>query len=403
MSFQQGLSGLNSASKNLDVIGNNVANSNTIGFKGAEAQFADVYANSQFGAGGAAIGIGVSMTTVAQSFAQGNINISGNPLDVAINGSGFYRLDSGGTVTYSRNGQFQLDKNGYVVTTSGENLTGYPAGANGAITTAAPVPLQMSVVGLAPAPTTAATVSVTLDSRKPALSAAAFNLADSATYSSATSISVFDSLGNPSVLSTYYVKNAANDWSVFAASDGVQIGAGPIGAMTFNTDGSVASAPDIPLTIPVTTGAAPIAMTLKLDSGTQVGRDFSVNSLAQDGYGPGQLTGFAIDGFGVITGRYSNGQARPQGQISLTNFTNPQGLQNLGANQWAETGTSGAPLTGAPGSGNLGLLQSGALEASNVDLTEELVDMITAQRVYQANAQTIKTQDSVLQTLVNLR
>ena len=404
MSFQQGLSGLNSAAKNLDVIGNNISNSATVGFKGSAAQFSDVFANTAAGGGGTSVGIGTTVSAVVQTFAQGNIEVTSNPLDLAINGSGFYRLSNNGTISYTRNGQFQVDKNGYLTSSQGYNLTGYPAAANGVgVTRAAPANLQISNADLAPVATTAATVGANFDSRNTPLTNAGFDLTDPATYHSATSMSAYDSLGNPHTLSLYFVKNAANTWSVFGANDGTQIGAGPVGSMTFNSSGALAAGPSIALSLPVSTGAATITMSLDMSGSTQFGSVFGVNSITQDGYTSGKLTGFAIAADGLISGRYSNGQSRAQGQVVLSNFTNPQGLQLLGGNQWAETSDSGVPLTGAPISGNLGALQSGAVESSNVDLTAELVGMITAQRVYQANAQTIKTQDSVLQTLVNLR
>lgn len=403
MSFQQGLSGLNAAAKNLDVIGNNIANSNTIGFKGSEAQFADVFASSAGGASSANIGIGTSVSAVRQTFGQGNISVTSNPLDIAINGAGFYRLDTSGSISYSRNGQFSLDKNGYIVNASGQNLTGYPANSSGSVTTATPVKLQVSAADLVPSASTAATAGVNLDSRSAALASAGFNATDPSTYQGATSMSVYDSLGNAHILSLYFVKTAVNTWDAFAANDGTQIGAGSIGTLSFNTNGTLVSGSPVALTLPVASGAANISLSLDLAGTTQFGSAFGVNTLNQDGYTAGKITGYAVGADGVVQGRYSNGQTRAQGQVALSAFTNPQGLRSLGGNQWGESSDSGPALTGAPNSGNLGVLQSGALEDSNIDLTAELVDMITAQRVYQANAQTIKTQDSVLQTLVNLR
>lgn len=403
MSFQQGLSGLNAAAKNLDVIGNNIANSNTVGFKGSEAQFADVFASSAGGASSASIGIGTSVSAVRQTFGQGNISITSNPLDIAINGGGFYRLDTSGSISYSRNGQFSLDKNGYIVNASGQNLTGYPANSKGSVTTAAPVKLQVSAADLVPSASTAATAGVNLDSRSTALASAGFNATDPSTYQGATSMSVYDSLGNSHILSLYFVKTAVNTWDTFAANDGTQIGAGPVGALAFNANGTLTSGSPVALTLPVSSGAANISLSLDLAGTTQFGSAFGVNTLNQDGYTAGKITGYAVGADGVVQGRYSNGQMRAQGQVALSAFTNPQGLRSLGGNQWGESSDSGPALTGAPNTGNLGVLQSGALEDSNIDLTAELVDMITAQRVYQANAQTIKTQDSVLQTLVNLR
>jgi flagellar hook protein FlgE len=407
MSFQQGLSGLNAAAKNLDVIGNNIANANTVGFKSSSAQFADVYAATLGGGGGTQIGLGVSLTGVTASFTQGNINVTNSPLDLAINGQGFFRLDVNGAVAYTRNGQFQLDKDGYIVNSTGAQLSGYAANSAGVINTAAFGSLRLSTADIPAQASTQAEVVANLDSRNAPLPAAGFDITDPATYHSATSLSVFDSQGNPHSLSLYFVKTAANTWSVFAAGDGVQIGAGAAGTLAFQTDGTidtVASTFPSTINVPATAGAAsPIGVAMDFTGSTQFGNVFGVNQLTQDGFTSGRLAGFNVADDGSIVARYTNGQTRTQGQVVLANFNNPNGLQPLGNNLFAETSTSGQPLVGAPGSSNLGVLQSGALEDSNTDLTAELVDMITAQRVYQANAQTIKTQDAVLQTLVNLR
>ena len=407
MSFQHGLSGLNAASMQLDVIGNNVANANTVGFKTSEAQFSDVYAASLSVGGGSDVGIGTRVTAVEPSFTQGNIRVTENPLDLAINGSGFFRLDANGSAVYTRNGQFHLDKDGYIVNTDGARLTGYAASANGTIVPAAPVDLQLTTSDIQPQVTGSSTVVANLDSRAALPTAAPFDSTDTATYNSATSMSVYDSLGNAHVLSTFFVKTGANTWDVYGTLDGTQVGAGSLGTLAFQTNGLLDPAlSTIPMTVsaPVATGAAtPLAFTIDFTGTTQFGSSFGVTTLQQDGYASGRLTGFAVDDDGIITARYSNGQSRPQGQVVLANFNSPAGLKPLGSNLWTETSTSGPALIGVPGSGNLGVMQSGAVEDSNVDLTKELVDMITAQRVYQANAQTIKTQDSVLQTLVNMR
>jgi flagellar hook protein FlgE len=407
MGFQQGLSGLNAASRNLEVIGNNVANANTVGFKSSRAQFADVYANTLSGSAAGSTGIGTRVSTVAQVFGQGNITSTNNPLDIAINGDGFFRLATSGAITYSRNGQFQLDSSGYIVGSGNARLTGFAADATGSVTTGTPSDLRISKTDLSPLATTAATAGLNLDSRKTALPAAGFNLANAATYHGATSLSSYDSLGNAHTLSLYFVKTAANNYSVFVANDGVQVGAAPVGSLVFKTAGSLdTTATTLPFTasIPVGGGATtPMAVTLDFTGTTQFGTAFGVNDLTQNGYTAGKLSGFSVGADGTITARYSNGQSLAQGQIALTSFTNSQGLAPLGNNQWAETSTSGLPLVGAPGAGVLGALQSGAVEEANVDLTQELVAMITAQRVYQANAQTIKTEDSLMQTIVNLR
>jgi flagellar hook protein FlgE len=275
------------------------------------------------------------------------------------------------------------------------------------VSTSTPGKLQISTAPINPQPTSQAAVVANLDAGSTALPAAGFLISDPSTYHNATSMSVFDSQGNAHTLSLYFTKTAANTWSVFGAGDGAQIGAGPIGTLAFQTDGSIntgASSFPSAVNVPVTGGAAtPIAAQLDFAGSTQFGDVFGVSKITQDGYTSGRLAGFSVSGDGTILARYTNGQTRAQGQVALANFNNPNGLQPLGNNLWAETAASGQSLVGAPGSSNLGVMQSGAVEDSNVDLTAELVDMITAQRVYQANAQTIKTQDAVLQTLVNLR
>ncbi len=404
MSFQQGLSGLNIAAKNLDAIGNNIANSSTVGYKEARAEFADVFAGAVGGSAGTQVGIGAAVVAVRQQFSQGNITTTQNPLDVAINGAGFYRLSTNGTVSYSRNGQFSLDKDGYLVSNNGARLTGFSADASGKIIASTPTDLKVSFANLAPKATTDARVALNLDSRA-TVPVAAFNATDPATYNSSTAMTVYDSQGNAQTLTMYFRKTAANTWDVYGSLNGTAIGAGPIGALNFDSSGALAADATFALNIPLTNGADPLAFNLTFPAGqaVQFGVDFAVSQLQQDGFTTGRLSGFSIGDDGVILGRYTNGQSRAQGQIVLANFINPQGLSSLGNNQWVETSDSGQPVVGPPGVGSLGNLQSGALEESNVDMTQELVSMITAQRVYQANAQTIKTQDQILQTLVNLR
>lgn len=405
MGFQQGLSGLNAAAKNLDVIGNNVANASTVGFKGAQAQFADVYASTV--GGGNQVGIGTRVATVAQQFTQGNITTTNNSLDMAVSGNGFFRLSDNGSITYSRNGQFQMDKAGYIVSSQGYRLTGFLPNALGVIVATAPADLQISTADLLPNATTAIAAGLNLDSRSAIIPAApAFDPNNGATFNNSTSMTVFDSLGSSHVATLYFAKTATNTWDTYLTVDGVntQAANAPLTTMSFGTNG-VLTAPAAPVTSAAFTPAGAAAQTLSINfaSTSQFGGIFGVNSLTQDGYTSGRLTGFATGADGMITGRYSNGQTKTLGQVVLSNFSNPQGLQPLGGNNWAETSTSGTPLTGAPGSSSLGVLQTSAVEDSNVDLTAELVNMITAQRVYQANAQTVKTQDQVLQTLVNLR
>jgi len=407
MSFQQGLSGLNAAAKTLDIVGNNVANANTVGFKGAEGQFSDIYAAAGAGSGTSAVGIGTQLSKISQVFTQGNVTVSSNPLDLAINGNGFFRVSDGGTISYTRNGQFSLDKNGYIVNAAGARLTGYLTSAGGTLVTSAPSDIQVIQSDIAPNTTSVITAGVNLDSRT-AVNAAVFSITDSTTFDSATSLSVYDSLGNSHAISLHFAKAAANAWDVYAGADGVQVGAAKIGTLTFDgANGLIdTTATTLPfaISVPVTTGATtPLPLNVDFTGTTQFGSAFGVNALNQDGYGSGRLGGYNISSDGIIQGRYSNGQTKTLAQVVAANFSNPGGLQSVGSNAWGETINSGPALVGVPSTGSLGAIQSGALEESNIDLTAELVKMIMAQRVYQSNAQTIKTQDAVLQTLVNMR
>jgi len=405
MSFQQGLSGLNGAAKNLDVIGNNVANANTSGFKQGVAIFGDVFAASLGGGGGTQVGIGTQITGVNQQFTQGNISLSNNPLDIAINGQGFYRLSDSGAITYTRNGGFSVDKDGYIVSSRGQSLTGFEA-RNGAIVPGVLVNLQLSSADLLPKATSTAGIGANLASTDGILPTAGFVATDPTTYNFSTASTLYDTLGQAHTVTLYFNKTAANTWDSNVYVDGAAANGAGVSVLTFDTQGvlsNVTPPTNLVKTAVLTNGAAPLSVTMDYNAMTQFGSGFGVNALSQDGYASGQLSGYNIGNDGIILGRYTNGQSQKLGQVALSNFVNPQGLSPLGDSMWAESSTSGIPLTGAPGSASLGSIQSGAKEDSNVDLTAELVNMITAQRVYQANAQSIKAQDAVLQTLVNLK
>jgi flagellar hook protein FlgE len=420
MSFQQGLSGLNASAKNLEVIGNNVANANTYGAKSSRAEFADMYANALSGGGGNNIGIGVTLAAVAQQFTQGNITSTDNPMDLALNGAGFFQLaDSTGGVEYSRNGQFKVDRDGYVVNTQLQRLMGFPADASGAIQAGRATALQLPTAGITPAETTRVTMELNLDARAQVTaptSGPPIDFQDPTTFNNATSVTVYDAKGQDVALTYYFQKSATDTWNVFVTANGTPIstsGGNPVASTTlsFPANGGKPTAPvgPVPISIPSVTNevgalTVPIAnVDLLVTGATQYGSQFGVTDLSQDGYAPGQLIGMQFEANGIVTARYSNGQSKPAGQVQIATFRNPQGLQPVGGNGWTRTFASGDPIVGVPGEGSLGVLQAGALEESNVDLTAELVNMITAQRVYQANAQTIKTQDQVLQTIVNLR
>ncbi|MBW8901406.1 MAG: flagellar hook protein FlgE [Massilia sp.] len=414
----------------------------------------------------------------------------------------------GGTIQYTRNGQFSLDKNGFVVTPQGANVTGYGVAANGQILASTPTPLQINTADMKPVATTKVDTSINLDSREAVPTNYPFNANDATTYKKQVPLSVYDTLGNSHTMSLYYVKTGSGAWDVYAGADGseitnvnvskaasddptaqaaraawtaatkaspldpaavaqalsayaaaasgavgtaagsagataatitaiqsaassqgntvgatpdqvdqviaaaVSVPSSPIGTLKFDSNGALSAPLMSPQTLPLNvsfpiypaTGAKEtLAIKVGFNGSTQYGADTSEKLTTQDGYTAGHLQRFSASADGTLLGQYSNGQTKPLGQVVLANFTNAGGLEPIGNNSWTETSASGTPLLGVAGTGSFGVLQSSATESSNVDLTAELVDMITAQRVYQANAQTIKTQDSVLQTLVNLR
>ena len=425
MAFDTSVSGILAASADLGIIGNNIANSSTAGFKSSQGEFTDIYAASLLGTPGTAIGQGVALNSVTQDFSQGNIEFTNNSLDLAINGSGFFNLSDGGVATYSRAGAFQLDRDGFIVNASGLQLQGYPTDDEGNLTGELG-PLQLSTALVDPKGTGEASITANLDSRD--LPAEAWNpdgaggalnafavppvLPKSDQFNASTSLTVYDGLGNPHVLSIYFAKGAGdNNWEARTAIDGVEIGgATPI---PFEANGQLAEE-NKPLLLNiadwqpinangVANGAAAQAFSVDLSSFTQFGASFAVSTVQQDGYTTGQLRGLEIDDTGVLFTRYTNGQSRQQGQIAVASFTNPNGLQPVGDTSFVETFSAGTPTVTTPGLSGTGLLQSGALESSNVEITSQLVRMIIAQRNFQANAQMIQTEDAVTQTVINLR
>ena len=405
MSFQQALSGLNAASRSLDVIGHNIANAGTTGMKGSRAEFAEIYASSAGAIGGTNTGLGVQVDAVAQQFTQGALTVTGNSLDVAINGGGFFQIKAAdGSNAYTRAGNFKLDKDGNVVTNSGAQLMGYPTDADGVRQGVEVKPLKLPTGTPIPAKqTTKMNATVTLDARAVVASTATPPTPIS-TYG--TSFTAFDPQGLEIPVGLNFVKTANNTWEVYTSVNGSDPAASTPFTLNFKADGSLDTATS---TVPQLTLASPndpaqtFTVDLDLSKMTQVNSRFTVSDLSQDGYTAGQLTGIRIEDSGIISASYSNGQTLAAGQIVLANFRNPQGLVPTGSGNWIETPGSGQPLRGSPGEGTLGQLRSGALEESNIDLTAELVNMMTTQRAYQANAQTIKTQDQIMSTLVNLR
>jgi len=405
MSFQTGLSGLNAASQNLDVIGNNIANANTVGNKQSRAEFSAVVASSIGASGGGGAGgggIGVAIGTTSQQFSQGTINITGNSLDCAINGGGFFELTlKDGSAAYTRDGQFKLDPKGNLITNSGANVMGFPTDSAGVPTSTTISKLTIPTgAPIAAKVTSNVTATFNLDARAPVANSVTPNTPYT-TYG--TTMNAYDSQGVAVPLKLYFIKTGPDQWDV---TDGdPAAGGNTLTSLSFDTAGNVTGSPTaVPITL-TSTNINIGAFTANVDfsKATQYGTAFAVTDLSQDGYTAGTLTGLSISEQGLITTRYSNGQSQASGQLALADFRNVQGLKPVSNGNWVETNSSGQPVQGSPGQGNFGAINAGALEASNVDLTAELVAMMTAQRDYQSNAQTIKTQDQVMQTLVNLR
>ena len=429
MGFYHGLSGLNAASKNLDVIGHNIANSNTVGFKHSRAEFNEMVASAMGASSSTNTGIGVSVAAVSQQFTQGVTTPSANGLDMAINGDGFFVVQTGTGTAYTRNGAFQLNKAGELVTVNGDKVQGYTVDPTTGLRTSVALSNLVFPAGT-PIPakqTSTVTATLNLDAR---VDQSAVPAPARSTYG--TSLEVFDEQGMATPLSMYFQKSGANTWTVY---DSLDPNAMPIGQMVFSSTGKLQTVaaysgatdpgglnPGDPGYVPQF--AAPTGTTLTttvdttnpndptpgpwpvdIDLGkvTQMGSAFSVAKLTQDGYATGELTAVNVASDGTLMATYSNGVTRAEAQLALAKFTNSQGLQPDGNNNWVASNDSGPPVYGSAGSGSFGVIQGNALEESTVDLTAQLVGMMTAQRAYQANAQTIKTQDQIFSTLVNLR
>ena len=428
MGYSQGLSGLSAASTELDTIGNNIANSSTTGFKSGTAEFADMYANTVASAVSTPSGIGVQTVGVSQNFGEGTFTNTGVPLDVAINGNGFFRMSVNGAIEYSRDGEFHTDANGYLIDAEGANVTGYSVGTDGIVSSTNPQPIQVPMGNMQPAETTTVSTSaLNLDSSAAAPTTTPFNPADSTSYSYSDSITTYDSLGDSHQMQLYYVRDTPTSpisYSVYAAQDGTLVPAqgtsttaatGMIGTLNFSTSGTLTSfTPETGVTsttyavpvsnIPTTTGAADpeTAITFNFQGATAYGGTGSTANLQPNGNPAGNFVSASIDENGNVVCSYTNGKTETVAQLVLASFNNDNGLNPVGANKWVETGASGQPTLGTAGSGTFGDLETESIENSNVDLTGSLVDLITAQRYYQANAQTIKTQDTVDQTLLNM-
>ncbi len=440
MSFNTALSGLQAATVDLSVTSNNIANVSTTGFKHSRAEFADLFEISPFGNTPTSVGSGVQVSSVSQQFDQGNLKFTDATLDLAVSGQGFFVMNqdlTGSDITYTRAGQFRIDNAGYLTNSAGEYVQAFPVDAAGNVTSTSlntTVPVQLPPTTGSPQATTEVEVGVNLSANATALNPTAFDPTASNTYSHSTSTTVYDSLGASHVMSYYFVHdlpgsptNAANDpnqWVVFTYLDGAAVdinggtpvnhlnGGAPVttdaAILNFNTDGSFDTvSPGLAQNtgIALTNGAAALTITHDFANNpmTQYSSPFSVSTLDPDGFATGRLTGLDISEDGMMRATYSNGISNPLGQIAMADFPNSQGLRSIGAASWKETIDSGAVITGGAGTGRFGLIQSGALETSNVDLTQQLVNLITAQRNFQANARSIETSNAVTDTIIQIR
>lgn len=430
MPFRIGLSGLQAAAADLEVTGNNIANVATVGFKESRAEFANVYSEAYAYIAKISIGSGVRLAAVTQQFSQGNLEYTQNALDLGINGQGFFVVKDASGLFYTRAGAFQVDREGYVVNSLGQRLQVFPPNigevgvTETTFNTGRLEDLKLTFGDIAPKATTEINAQINLrsDAQQPVDEDGEpieFDMNNPDSYNYSTSVTVYDSLGTPRVLTLYFVRGEEPlNWTAYASLDGSE----PIQFdLTFDSNGRLSSEglielefdmaaidPNNGATIgPLDPNADPPVgtnvVTLDISRMTQYGTQYSVSDLTQDGYTTGRLSSFDVDQNGIVYARYTNGQSQILGQVALANFKNPQGLLQVGDNNWALTLAAGDPVYNAPGHSNLGLIQSGALEASNVDLTEELVNLITAQRNFQANAQTISTADQITQTIINLR
>lgn len=405
MPFQIALSGLNAANSDLDITANNIANVNTNGFKRSRGNFAELFAGGLQAISSNASGLGARLAQVQTQFSQGSINFTQNNLDLAITGDGFFTLSDNNGLSYSRAGAFGVNRDGFIVNAQGARLQAFPPRANGEFNTGQLSDLRLTTSDNPPQATALVEAGLNLPADAPAPLTAPLDPADPETFNHTTSLTVFDSLGQTHSASYFFVKTAnLNEWEVSLAIDGNIVGAPELlqfdsgGALTAPANGEIAFPPS-----PLTNGADPLELTTNFANLTQFGNAFGVNSLSQDGFASGRLSGVDISQEGVVFARFTNGQSTPLGQLALANFNNPQGLENVGNTGFAETFASGQALLGAAGTSNFGVIESGALEDSNVDLTAELVNMITAQRNFQANAQMISTADTVTQTIINIR
>jgi flagellar hook protein FlgE len=458
MSFNVALSGLNAAQKDLDVTSNNIANVNTTGFKESRAEFVDVYAASLLSSGNTKVGNGVLTSAVAQQFSQGSIKFTNNSLDLAITGNGFFATVadlSSSETTYTRAGQFKLNQDNFIVNSQGGHLLGFPVNADGtsaSVSLSTAEPIRIPTASGAPQKSTEVDIRMNLPAGDSYISTAPgnFDPEEPLTFNHSTSATIFDSLGDSHIMTYYFVKDDPNvnpnEWMLFASVDGNPINIfDPAGGGTNPVGGSVSgplsagggligarllfdSSGDFQDQIPTVANGGIItedftnhlpngadsSQTIKIDFNldplgpnanepTQFASNFEVTSLQQDGLAVGRLTGIDIGTDGLVRATYSNGTSEPLSRIAMVNFANEQGLKQVGSTAWKESITSGGALAGEGGAGTFGTINSSALEQSNVNLTAELIDLISAQRNFQANSRALEVDNQLNQTILQIR
>ncbi|NBU24871.1 MAG: flagellar hook protein FlgE [Gammaproteobacteria bacterium] len=403
MTFRVAISGLNAAQADLAATANNIANSSTTGFKGSRVQFAELYSGSSGSQG--SVGSGVKVAAVNQQFSQGAINFTDNNLDLALSGKGFFVAGDVESRAYTRAGAFKVDRDGYVVNAAQQRLQVFPPLAEGGFNTSTTADLRVASGESPPSATGRVELTVNLPGNAAVPAKSPFSPSDPASYSHSTAMTVYDSLGAAHTATVYLSKTATdNTWEKRLYIDGNAVGTAQ--TLVYSNTGALVTPATGEITYPSytpTTGAAPITLTYDIAASTQYGNAFSVNAINQDGYTTGRLIGVETSAEGVVQARFTNGRSVPLGQLAIAQFASVDGLQTRGDTSWGETFASGPAMLGSAGTGGVGTVQSGALEASNVDVTQQLVNMITAQRNFQANAKMISTADQLSQTIINIR
>jgi flagellar hook protein FlgE len=401
MALNQALSGINAAEDQLNVISNNIANAGTVGFKGSTAQFAEVYAVTGLNLSSSTVGSGAELTDVEQQFTQGDLETTNGSLDMAISGNGFFVVNNGSGNQYTRDGAFQENADGYVTTSSGAYLQVYPPTTAGGFNTSTLTNLQLNTAQSAATPTSNITATANLDAADALPTDTPFSPTDTNSYNNASSFTVYDSQGGTHTATIYYVKTANNTWNANLYIDGNSAGTA---AMTFNSAGTLVTPANGNLsftpTQPTTGATFPTTMTVNVSDTTQFGTAYAPGTFNQNGYPAGVLQNVEIGTDGVVTAVYSNNQTTELGQIAVANFSNQQGLQQVGNNNWVATQSSGTAVLGTASTGQFGDIEQGQLETSNTsDTTAQLVNMIQAQQDYEANSQMLGTVSSLDQAL----